>query len=204
MIDPTTFLRRSLQLDGVASGLTGLLLLAGKTMHIGRMAASGSRRQGPTTRTSILPLPGIIGSRLGQMARGEPGAAPLPVRLRGGDPATGSALLGARHPSVHPRPPESTGPLPGAPAMGRRVPDGVGRGQGARDRDHDPAAARGDRLSTHTPPGSGGFGSIASRTSTGSDAGTCPVDDRQRETALALSAKRDSKPVWSTRQATPP
>ncbi len=94
--------------------------------------------------------PGTIGSCLGPVASGEPGEAPLPVRLRAGSRPSGSALP-PRCSAVHPRPPQPPWPLAGAPVAGGWVPDSIGRGQGARDRDHEPAAQGGNPLSPGSP-----------------------------------------------------
>jgi len=134
------------------------------------MAARCPRCQRPTPRTSILPFLGIIASRLAQMAPGEPRAAPLPVRLRASHRPSGLALP-AWYSPVHPRPPQPPRSLASAPAARGRLPDDIGSGQGARDWDHDPAAARGNRLSPGQP-GSAGSGSITRRTSSCSDAGS--------------------------------
>src|SRR5205809_5196204 len=118
--------------------------------RIAPMVARCPRCQRPTTRTSILPFLGILGSCLGPVASGEPGEAPLPVRLRAGSRPSGSALP-PRCSAVHPRPPQPPWPLAGAPVAGGWVPDSIGRGQGARDRDHEPAAQGGNPLSPGSP-----------------------------------------------------
>jgi len=82
-----------------------------------------------------------------------------------------------------------------------RLPDDIGSGQGARDWDHDPAAARGNHLSPGIPD-RWDPGLSRGRTSSGSDAWTrC----RQRQPAGnspgAASADRPSR--VATRQAAP-
>src|SRR3989442_6373486 len=125
--------------------------------RIAPMAARCPRCQRPTTRTSILPFLGILGSCLGPVASGEPGEAPLPVRLRAGSRPSGSALP-PRCSAVHPWPPESSWPLASAPVEAGRVPHDVGCCPSARDPDHDPAAQGGNPLSPgsqdprRTPP----------------------------------------------------
>ncbi len=61
--------------------------------RIAPVVARCPRCERPTTRTSILPFLGILGSCLGPVASGEPGEAPLPVWLRAGDPVTAPPLL---------------------------------------------------------------------------------------------------------------
>ena len=140
----------------------------GQTMYIGRRTRNCARMPSesltqsrscgcpiprshrPTTRTSILPFLGILGSCLGPVASGEPGEALLPVWLPAGHRPSGSALR-RRYSAVHPRPPQPPWPLAGAPAAGGWVPDSIGRGQGARDRDHEPAAQGGNPLSPGSP-----------------------------------------------------
>ena len=85
--------------------------------RIAPMVARCPRCQRPTTRTSILPFLGILGSCLGPVASGEPGEAPLAVRLRAGSRPSGSALP-PRCSAVHPRPPQPPWPLAGAPVAG--------------------------------------------------------------------------------------
>ncbi len=101
--------------------------------RIAPVVARCPRCERPTTRTSILPFLGILGSCLGPVASGEPGEAPLPVWLRAGDPVTAPPLLAG--PPIRARAPEPPRLLAGAPAAGGRLPDGVGSGQGARDRE---------------------------------------------------------------------
>ncbi len=115
-----------------------------------RVMIGPARSHRPTSGIPIPHHPEIIGSCLAPMGPGEPGAAPLPVRLRGGDPAPAPPLL-ARGSPIRARPPEPPWSLASAPTAEGRVPDDIRGGEGAWHWDDDPASPGRGRLSRRRP-----------------------------------------------------